>query len=93
MNGRQIELIDISPEEIQIKSLFTGWHGATEEQARQFAKTLCNYITTAIDREAYINTRLRGTTFAELLKHEVKDLVISKMETTTCLTKKEELNT
>mgnify|MGYP003408032390 CR=1 FL=1 len=70
MKGRQIELIDVAPEEIQVKSLFTGWHGATEEQAKQFAKTLYNHITTAIDREAYINTRLRGTTFADLMKKE-----------------------
>ena len=93
MKGQQIELIDITPEEIQIKSLLTGWHGATEEQAKQFAKTLYNHITTAIDREAYINTRLRGTTFAELAKQEGEALVISKTEITTYPFKKEEGNT
>lgn len=66
MDG-QITFSDL-PEQIYIKSLFSGWREATREQAEQFAKNMWNSITTSINREEYINSRLRGTTYAELIK-------------------------
>jgi hypothetical protein len=68
MDG-QISLSDL-PEQIYIKSLFSGWREATREQARRWATHIVNHSTGRFDREEEINSRLRGITYAELMKKE-----------------------
>lgn len=56
---------------IKTKSLFSGWHEATKEQAKEFAKFLLNNITAMTEKEKieYINkNKLQGITVEELLK-------------------------
>lgn len=54
---------------IQVKSLFTGWHTVTEEQARRFVLHIMNNSTALKNPVEYIEqNRLRGCTVAELLK-------------------------
>ena len=45
MKGQQIELTDITPKEIQIKSLLSGWRTATREEARRFDEAKKEEIT------------------------------------------------
>lgn len=56
---------------IKTKSLFSGWHEATKEQAKEFAKFLMSSITNMAEKEKveYINkNKLQGITVEELLK-------------------------
>ena len=66
MNG-QIT-IDGLTDKIEIRGTFSGWKTVTKEEAGRFANGWYKRITTNIDKEAYINERLRGTTYAELMK-------------------------
>lgn len=54
---------------IEVKSLFTGWHTVTDEQARRFVLHIMNNSTALKNPVGYIEqNRLRGCTVAQLLK-------------------------
>lgn len=54
---------------IEVKSLFTGWHEVSAEQARRFVSHIMDGATGLKNPAEYIeNNRLRGCTIAELFK-------------------------
>jgi len=68
MNG-QISFDDLT-DKIEIRKTFSGWHTATREEAIKFVNDWNKQICTNIDKEEFINARLRGATYLELIKDD-----------------------
>ena len=63
----QISFDDLT-DKVEIRGMFSGWREVTREEAIKFAIGWHKRITTNIDKEAFINKRLRGATYTELIE-------------------------